>query len=789
MRVSLRWLREHLGDDLKVDALLANLNDLGLEIDETVDLGMRSGLIVVGQIKSIGKHPEADKLTLCQVDVGKPEPLSIVCGATNQKAGDKVPVALVGATLPSGTKLRAVKIRGVASEGMLCSGTELGWSDDASGILILPEEWKVGEPFDFLFEVSITANRPDCMSVFGLARDLAALHRKKIYLHAPRVPEQAEHVEQIINVAVKDREACSRYCARVIRGVRVGPSPLWLVRALESVGLRSINNVVDVTNCVLMECGHPLHAFDADRLTDRKITVRRAERGESFKALDGTDNALDEEDLVIADAQRVVALAGVIGGANSEVIEATSTVVLEAAHFDPVVVRRASVRHGISTDSSQRFERGADRAMVLHAINRATQLIRDLCGGEVARGTIDLQPVVPEKPPTIPLRLSRVKRLIGIDLPHTEIADLLVHLGCEIPRFHREQFFVNPPTWRVDLTREADLIEEIARLHGYGDIPTSLPAVIGQPRRLPPLSEVTAPLSETLIAEGLREAVNFSFMAEEIITAGGHARESLVTVKNPLSRDHATMRPALLPGLLVNVAGNLNRGADDLRLFEIGTVYQRGGDRPEERQELAAVLAGAAPATWQNPEQPHDFPLIKGIAEQCLRALGLHQWQVKPLDDPRYHPHRAATLCQGPHVLARLGELHPDLLDAFDIEQRVCALEMTLAPLAERVSRARRHVEISRQPSVRRDLALVVAGDVTAGDLTATVTQAAGDLLEGIRLFDIYQGEHIEEGKKSMAFALTFRAADRTLREEEVQEITDQILSAAAQRHSAALRG
>ncbi|MBN1475726.1 phenylalanine--tRNA ligase subunit beta [Candidatus Sumerlaeota bacterium] len=789
MLVSLRWLREHLNFEISLDQILQDLTDIGLEIEGTIDLGHRSGKILVGEVKSVERHPNADKLTLCSVDVGKPAPLSIVCGASNHREGDRVPVALIGAELPNGMRLKPVEIRGVPSQGMMCSGKELHWSDDASGILILPPEWQVGEPVDFLIDVSVTANRPDCMSIHGIARDLAAKHKRKTHLAAARIQEQLEHVEQMLHVSVKERSKCSRYCARLIQGVRVGPSPLWMIRALESVGLRSVNNVVDVTNYVLMELGHPLHAFDAEMIADRQITVRAAKEGEAFETLDGTKLTLTEDDLVIADGKRAVALAGVMGGLNSEVTESTTTVALEAAHFDPVTIRRTSKRHGIVTDSSQRFERGTDRAMLPHAINRATQLIKEICGGEVARGTIDVQSSITEISSPIALRLSRVQQLLGLNLPHTEIADLLVHLGCEIVRADREQFFVTAPSWRVDLTREIDLIEEIARIRGYDQIPVSLPAVVGQPRALPPQSEATGPLTDTLVAEGFHEVLNFGFTCPEFLASLGLA-ENLVMIRNPLTRDFAAMRPSVLPSVLSNVAHNLNRGASDVRLFEIGTAHAKDdGGTPREWTELCAVLCGSTPATWSSPARAHGFHTIKGVAERCLQALGIAQCQVRPLEDPRFHPKRAAVLCQGPQVLARIGELHPDFLATLEIERRVCALEMQIEPLVER-ARARRVKcrEVSRHPSVDRDIAVVVDRSTQAGDLLDSITRSGGDLLESARLFDLYEGEGVPEGKRSLAYALVFRAPDRTLREEEVQRVIDSILSTLAEKHGAELR-
>lgn len=790
MRVSLRWLRQHLNFKIEPDALVDCLMRIGMEVEETFDLGMKSGLLVVGHLQSVEKHPKADKLTVCQVDTGGERPLTIVCGATNHRAGDKVPVALPGLTLPSGLTLRRTEIRGVASEGMLCSPTEIAWSQDDSGILILPPEFKTGEPFDFLAEVSITSNRPDCMSIFGLARDIAAAHRKKIYLHAPRVQEQLEHIEQLLHVSVKERQLCTRYCARLIRNVKVGPSPLWMVRALESAGLRSINNVVDVTNFVLLELGHPLHAFDAEMIADRQITVRCAQPGEEMKTLDDTKVSLHPDDLLICDSRRPIALAGIMGGANSEVTETTNVVALESAHFDPTCIRRAASRHGFSTDSSQRFERGADRDMVPVALNRATQLIRELAGGEVAKGVIDVQPTITETKTPVQLRLARVRRLLGAEIAQTEIADILVHLGCEIVRAEREQFFVNPPSYRVDLGREADLIEEIARLHGYDKIPRSLPAVVGQPRRGPANALAVERLREAFVAEGLHEAVNFGFVSSDTLRKAGLLPTPPVSVRNPLNRDYDTLRPSVLVSLLANAAHNLRHGARDIRLFEIGNAFAAdGAGAVRESLEAAVVLTGSLGGSWDRPAHPIDFYTAKGLAERALTTVGITQWQIAPLTDPRYHPKRAATLMQGSAELVRFGELHPGLLESLDIEDvRVCAVEMAVAPLSERARARRRFMEIPRFPRVERDIALVADEAVPAGDLQATIEKAGGELFERARLFDLYRGENLPAGKRSLAFALTFGAADRTLRDDEVQTAIEAILHAVAEAHGATLR-
>jgi phenylalanyl-tRNA synthetase beta chain len=790
MRVSLRWLRRHLSFPLEHDALIASLMRAGLEVDSVTDLGMGSGNILVGQVKKVGKHPEADKLTLCEVDIGAEAPAQIICGATNHREGDKVVVALPGATLPNGLTLKRAKIRGVESEGMMCSGKELAWSDDTAGILILPEEWKVGEPFDMILDVSITPNRPDCMSIHGLARDISAMHRKPMRTTWPRMQEGTTRIEQSLSVVVRERDLCSRYCARVIQKVQIGPSPLWMVRALESAGLRSINNVVDVTNYVLLELGHPLHAFDAEQIADATIEVRHPKAGEKLETLDGTKVALGPEDLVIADGARPVALAGVMGGANSEVTAKTKHIILEAAHFDPACVRRMSRRHGISSESSQRFERGTDRDILNVAIDRAAMLIHELSGGVISKGMIDAQRPSTETRTPIPLRLDRVTRVLGSEIPRPEIADLMTALGCEIRRADRDQFVALAPSWRVDLAREIDLIEEIARLRGYDTFPAALPAVVGQPRSRAPLSGLRDPLSRTLVGDGFREAINHSFLSGTVLLETGEDAERLVTLRNPISQDHTTMRPALLHGLLTNVAHNLNRGAVDVRLFEIGTVFTKLPDgTTSERQMLTACAAGAARACWDHPERGHDFFTIKGVAERMLAAFGVSQWQVKPVEDDRLHPHRAATLGQGPNALVQIGEVHPAYLDHFGIEARVCVLEIDLDDLSKRLSgKPRRSKEISRHPAVARDLALVVADSVVAAELETTLMKAGGEILESVHLFDVYQGEHIAKGKKSMAFGFVFRAADRTLVDDEVQTAVDAMLAAAKKDHKAALR-
>ncbi len=790
MRFSIRWLKQYLNMDLSVDQIIETMMMAGLEVEEEIDLGMRSGKIVIARVVETSPHPQSDHLTLCKVDAGG-EPLSIVCGAPNVKAGEIYPCALLGATLPGGMVIEPRKIRGLASEGMLCSAAELMLSADHTGIMQLPEDSPIGEPFDFLVDIKVTPNRPDCLNILGVAREVAAMHGQKVYPPKPRPKEMLTRIESLVKLSVPARYQCPRYTCRLIKGVQIGESPLWLRRRLEASGLRSINNVVDVTNYVLLELGHPLHAFDFDRLAGGEIRVRLAEAGEKLTIIDGTELTLTEDDLLIADSRAGVALAGVMGGRDSEVRDATTNVLLEAAYFDPPTIRRTSKRYGISTDASYRFERGTDREGLILALHRAAQLIQELAGGEIARGVLDVQATVAEKPPIV-LDVERVNRVLGLDLSGTQIADYLVSLGFEVRGGGPAQLIVSAPTHRVDVSRDVDLIEDIARLHNYNKIPKTLPrtrCAIAEPTHL---NQVVEGARDSFAHAGLFEAMSYSFISEAQTAMLGFDPARQPRVANPLTVDQVIMRPSTLPGLLTAVALNQSRNEPSIALFEIGKVWPpdaKPADPGAERWEAVAALVGPLPPTWSSAARDYDFYDMKGVIESVMADLNA-ALELQPLTDSIvFHPGRSAKLIVGERQIGEMGELHPELAATLDLRGRVTIARMELNALAEVTGGAARRVKpVPKLPASDRDLALVVARDLPVGQILDAASRAAGALLEDLVLFDVYEGEHLPADKKSIAMRLRLRSLEKTLTEDEIKAVMDKVTRSLEKQFGATLR-
>lgn len=805
MRFSVRWLRNYLQTDLPVNRIVEGLTSCGLEVEKVIDLGLLSGKLVVGEILAIEPVAGADKIRLVTVRADEPEPLKIVCGAHNIEVGHKVPTARFGMVFPDGFELKPRKIMGIEGQGMLCSAKELGVAEDAAGIWILPDDAPVGKPWDAVVEISITPNRPDALSILGIARDLAAKFsqardhgRTSLVQPDLSVPEEGEKTESVARVVIEAREDCPRYTARVIRNVRIGPSPRWIQVVLESAGLRPINNVVDITNLVLLELGHPLHAFDLDRLAGSTIVVRLAKPNETITTLDGQTQKLEPTDLLICDAEKPVALAGIMGGGNSEISEGTTNILLESAYFRPQTIRKTSKRLDKSTDASYRFERGTDARRVTAALNRCAALIAKYASGTVCKGIIDVVGRITDKDPIL-VRIGRVNKLLGLSLTGREIVDVLSQLGFEVQRADREEMLVAPPTHRVDVSIEADIIEEIARIVGYDRIPEEKLAMPRENQPLSPIEQVRIRLSEAAVSIGYCQAVNFSFIGESGNALLGVADDRQIRVQNPVTADMSVMRRGMLPSLLNNAVYNTKQSVDDIALFEIGHTYEFEGDEePRDRKEMrppaketpyfAALLSGHSRRFWRGEDREHDFYDIKGHAEFLLRAIGLQKIVVEAAPNvPWLHPGRAARFLVKGQVVALFGEVHPSLCKEMDLRHRTCYLEIPLAgPVLE--AGIPRYTDIPRFPAVTRDIALVVDRAVRSQDLERTIRKAGKDLLHSVRVFDLYEGEHVPTGKKSLAYSLTYRAADRTLKEEEVTTRHGEVLAALEKDNGAVLR-
>jgi phenylalanyl-tRNA synthetase beta chain len=785
MLVSLKWLKELVDVPVSVPELVDRLDLTGTAVESAKSAGAALDRIVVGQIVSKDQHPEADKLWVTKVDVGGEEQLQIVCGAQNFNAGDKVPVAMVGATLPDGMAIKKAKLRGIESRGMNCSARELGLGDDHEGLMILPPDAPVGMPFaeyaglsDTILELEITPNRPDCLSVAGVAREVGAVFDRVAAMPGSTPAETGEPVVDSVTVTIDDPDMCSRYTARLIRNVKIGPSPAWLSERVNASGARSISNIVDITNYVMFELGQPLHAFDADLLgrdAGGKIAigVRVAAEGEHLVTLDGQDRTLTADTLLITDPTGPVALAGVMGGQSTEVHERTVNVLLESACFNPGSISRTSRRLGLFSEASSRFEKGVDRTACIAALDRAAELMERLADGEVAPGVIDTYPVHAE-PVELELRMPRLTGIIGADISAEEASAIMTRLGCVVVA-DGDLLRVTAPTFRADLEREIDLIEEVLRIYGMERVPATLPCGRERIGELTRAQRWRERIGANLRAAGLNETMTYSFTDPADIERLRHeldADEVLVELLNPMSGEQSVLRRSLLPGLLRAVSYNQNRGVRDVHLYEIGSAFRtaEGRKQPKERAMVAGVLAGSwHPSAWNDPSVPLDFFDGKGVVEGLVRELGLARFKLRAAELPHLQPGRSAEVMLGGEVVGWLGEVHPLVLGAFEAEAPVTAFEIALAPLVRGAKDAKPFSDVPRYPAVELDVALIVAEDVTAERIEQAISSAGGKLLESARLFDVYRGKGVPEGKKSMAYALIYRAPDKTLSAEEVE--------------------
>ena len=819
MKVTRNWLRQYVDFDWPAEELAERLTLLGLEVEGLHPFASEFEGIVVAEVLTRDPHPNADKLTLCRVQDGRSE-RQIVCGAHNFHPGDKVPLILPGATLPAVADrppltIKVGKIRGCESHGMLCSPQELGLPDAIEGILILRPDAQIGQSFaeylgradsDTTLDLEITPNRPDLNSVLGIAREIAAVTGNPLRSSTlPDDPNAAAPatLEGQAAVRLEDPDLCPRYVARILRGVRVGPSPDWLRHLLEKVGVRAINNIVDITNYVMLETGQPLHAFDLQRIDAPPdglptIVVRRAHPGETFTTLDGQSHALSPEMLLIADPSKGIALAGVMGGANSEIHDRTVDVLLESAWFLPTNIRRTAKALGLRTDASYRFERGVDIGLTDWASRRAAQLMIELAGGQLVAGAIDAypRPVVPTR---ISLRHHKANQLLGLQLQPEEMNLYLSQLGLRsIDRKPRPvsaetapaaAVTFQIPSWRPDLKRETDLFEEIARLHGIDKIPATPPrgAIGAHPFDM--VHDQHAETRRLLASLGLHEAQGQTLISE---TAARLTAAEPVLLQNPLSVDMNALRPSLLPGLLDSLRHNLSRQNTDVALFEIGRVFVPGDPRPGEPRHVALALTGRRnPAFWQGDDRESAFDLhdLKGLLEEFLEQLGLRAIAYQRRDNPPPLFIECADIKLGGKVpLGQMGQLHPVLARQYDLRHRVFLAELNLDELLGRRVASRQFKTLPTYPAVRRDVALVVPDSVTHDAVLAAVRQTRAPFLEQVELFDLFRGKNIPAAHKSLAYAFTYRSADRTLTDAEVNATHDQVVKRLKQDLGAAIR-
>lgn len=800
MRISLNWLKEYVDLNVDVDTLARQMTMLGLEIEAIERPGAEVSQVYIGKILSIEPHPDADKLVVCKTDTGGPEPLQIVCGAKNMKVGDKVPTAIVGATLPGGFEIGRRKMRGIESQGMMCSVRELGLGDEHEGLMILPptDEYPIGADAkallgldDVVFDIEVIPNRGDWASMIGVARELAALHGKPLRIPEIVLREEDPPASSLSSVTNDAPDLCPRYIGRVLSNVKIGPSPAWLCRRLEAAGQRPINNVVDITNYVLMETGHPLHAFDYEKLAENRIVVRRAASGETMQTLDDETRALNPDMLVIADAKAGQAVAGIMGGGDSEVGETTTKIFLESAVFKPGSIRSTSRALGLITESSQRFQRGADPEMAEYAINRAAMLMQELAGATLHAGLLDAYPA-PFPKREVTLRYERTGLLLGTDIPPETQRNALVSLGFEIIAQNDASVTFGIPSWRHDVAQEADLIEEVARLFSYDNIPVTLPQAHRNEMIFAPQDATIRALRRYLAGLGLTEFFNWTFSNPELVRMASLPEEAMdmVALANPLSEKQATMRSSLVPGMLQNVAYNLNHGVDNLAAFEIGPIYKplTGKDLPEQIERLAIMLTGEAePAHWSRPGRPADFYDIKGYAQAVFAFFDLEP-EFQKSDYPVLQPGQAIEIRLRNGMAGLAGKVCAGVLKAFDIDSEVYLLEIYLDKLLQQEVPVPRFESIPAFPPSRRDMALLIDKDIEAGNLLKTIRANGGKLLKSVEVFDVYEGGQIPNGKKSVALKLVFQAEDRTLTDADTDKAYNKILKQVQNDFGVALR-
>jgi len=806
LRVPYGWLKEYVEIELSPEELAQKLTMVGLPVENIINSHPGFSGVVAGIITVIEDHPHADHLKICQVDVGE-KFLQVVSGAPNMAVGQRVAVALEGARLPEGREIRRATFRGVDSWGMLCSAQELGLDaslvspEDREGILTLPPDALPGQDVarvlgleEIVFELEVTTNRADCLSILGVAREVAAL--TGVPLREPMVDlrEEGPPTEDFVSIDIEAPQMCGRYVARVVRNVTIGPSPSWMQARLRACGMRPINNIVDITNYVMLEMGQPLHAFDYDLLKGKKIIVRRARRGEKIITLDGQERVLEDNILVIADQERAVAIAGVMGGLETEVTGQTVNILIESAHFDGVSIRRASRYLSLRSEASLRFERGVNIEGAPRAADRAAELMQKLAGGSIARGRVDCY-MVRKDPVIISFRPERVNYFLGTELSRKEIKEILERLQLKIKTEGPDTWQVEIPSHRGDLTQEIDLVEEVARLYGYDRIPVTIPPGVIAGEKKSRRQEWEEAGQEAAVSCGLTQVITYSFISPKIWDLlqlpPDHKWRKTVVLQNPLREEQSVLRTTLLPGLLEVAARNANRRVMPVAIFEIGRVFLPQGDGlPREPLRLAGLVMGTRRRGWNWPALEMDFYYLKGVIEGILERVRVSKVRWEPTAAyPFLHPGRSAEiLSEEMEPVGFAGELHPDVLSAFGLPTRAYVFELDWEILMNLTDGIPGYQPLPKFPAVDRDLAVVVSEEVLAEKVREVILDAAGPYLKECRIFDLYRGQQVGEGKKSLAFTLSFQREDRTLTDAEVNSIMQKIEKELGRRVGAVLR-
>ncbi|MCL0065979.1 phenylalanine--tRNA ligase subunit beta [Dehalococcoidia bacterium] len=786
MKVSLKWLQDYVDITLSPKELAHRLTMAGIETGGIQTIGDGWDNVFVGEVVNLGKHPNADRLQLATVSLGE-ERHTVVCGAPNIRVGSRVPFARLGAKLHDGrsgklAELKPAKIRGVLSEGMVCSEKELGISDNHDEIIVLPEEAPLGAPLaqylgDTILDVSVTPNRPDCLSMIGIAREVAALTGSEIRLPKVYYEEWEPSTDEMISVEIVDPDLCPRYCAGIIREVEIGHSPHWMQKRLLAAGMRPINNIVDITNFVMLEYGQPLHAFDYEGIGGKRIIVRRAGDGEKLVTIDGEERELSPGTLVIANEKYPMAVAGVMGGSESEVTERTTTILLESANFNNASIRRTSFGLGLVSEASSRFDKSLSPDLPMPAIHRAIGLMVELAGGKAVRGIVDVYPGFAGQSEPVLLTERRANQVLGVDFGIARMQQTLESLGFECAQKSSSELSVSIPYWRTDVKIADDLVEEVARIIGYDEIPTTM--LSGElPHHEPaPLASLRDRIRDIMVGCGMQEIINYSLTSQDVLDRTGYSGETPIRVANPLSQEQEFLRPTLRGGLLRALAANARHQEKGIMLFEIGKIYlPREGDLPEEREMLAGVIGGARYGrSWLADEGSFDFYYAKGVLETLFHHLGIEA-SFEAAEDELLFPGRIASILLNRSVIGIIGELHPDVAVGFDISlSPVCLFEIEVEKVLPLAQQSHVFRPIPRFPTTDRDVALLVEANLPARRIE--------DIIRGfpqvsqVSVFDLYQGEQVPDGKKSLAFSLRYQALDRTLTDEEVDKIQQKILT------------
>jgi phenylalanyl-tRNA synthetase beta chain len=786
MKVSLSWLKDYVRIEMDIHDLTSALTMAGLEVESIADPFGYLEKVVAGRVIEINPHPNAGNLKICRVDAGD-RILQVVCGAPNVKKNLLAPLALPGTVLPDGSLLAECEIRGQTSEGMLCSERELELGEDGSGIMVLPGNLQTGCNIaraiglsDYVLEIGLTPNRSDCLSVIGIAREIAAIQKIKIKYPDVRRPGKNKEIFDFTSVRIEAPEHCPRYAAGLVTDITVAPSPFWLRKRLLSIGQRPINNIVDITNFIMLECGQPLHAFDFDLLEENRIVVRTATRGERFTTLDRKERILDPDMLMICDGKKPVAIAGVMGGLNSEIVNSTRRVLIESAYFNPLSIRKTSKKTGLSTEASYRFERGIDPDGTVRALVRAASLMTDMGKGKSIKGIIDEYPLI-QKEETIELSISATGRVLGTELDKSTIRSLLESIEFKVKNSGTDTIKVTPPSFRVDIARPVDLMEEAARLYGYNRIPASLPLM---------QSETSQPLKTLVLRETIKnimtglsftEAINYSFISESscdlLDLSSDDPKRRLLHVLNPLTEEQNVMRTSLVPGLLETMHRNLSQQVRNLKIFETGKIFLSKGNEslPEEIEMAAGLMTGGRYSqTWYEKDTDCDFYDIKGAVEGLLAGLNIDnvRFTQMPFELCSYTRYRyAAQIIAENEIIGIIGEVHPEVLRNFDLKQKAFIFELNCNSVLSLSGRDKTARQLPKFPASTRDITIITDKNIEAISILEKINNTGEKLIEKTHLFDIFEGASVPAGKRSVSIRITYRSSEKTLEDGEVNNI------------------